>query len=292
MAEHGRDASKAWNSWITSTTVIATLAIVFAPVGLFLIWRHQSWSKQAKIRWSGLSLVSFAMIFSVIQHQQGVVLKDIAAADKLWTDGKIPDAVDKYRGIIGGQFVPESEKSRLYRRVIEFDCENDNPESAKKLIEKANKNGTILTLTSAKAKQLEADVMATHAKESSSDQAAKIEKNKQEKVPSSDSKKEWNTVQVGGGIFSRGIEIRWSTWVAAKLSSFSMKSAFGAISVSFIQDAGPRGVNLEQFSFRAYDKSNTLIESGRVHVAGQGDQRVNCDITILNGSNVTRIELY
>lgn len=154
LTEYGREGAASGRSFLASTAVVGSLAISCAPIGLFLIWRHPTWSKDTKKKWAGVSIACLLMFAVVGKMQEAAMLKELAAANKLWDDGNNVDAIDKYRNLIGEPSVPSSEMPRLYRRVVEFDCENDDVESAKALIERAYKSGIKLTLTNPMATQI------------------------------------------------------------------------------------------------------------------------------------------
>lgn len=51
--------------FLFSSPVVCTLAVLFPPIGLFLIWKHPTWGKFSKIRWATVSaacLLSLLMI--------------------------------------------------------------------------------------------------------------------------------------------------------------------------------------------------------------------------------------
>jgi cell division protein FtsB len=184
LAEHGREAAASGRSsissaaasgrsFLSSTAVVASLAVFCAPIGLLLIWRHPTWSKQTKLKWAGVSVGCFFVLGLFGKMQQTAALKELAAANQLWDDGEKNDAIDEYRKLIDKSSLPSSEKPQLYRRVIEFDCENDNLESARDLIRQSQSYGVKLNLTNQKAKLLQDDFeqeLAEFRKEASEDQ--------------------------------------------------------------------------------------------------------------------------
>ncbi|MCC9602858.1 DUF4339 domain-containing protein [Stieleria sp. JC731] len=56
------EASAAGKSLMASTAVVASFAFLCAPIGLLLIWRHPTWSKQAKMKWAGASVGCFLLL--------------------------------------------------------------------------------------------------------------------------------------------------------------------------------------------------------------------------------------
>ncbi len=162
LSEQRREAAQTGRSFFASTTVVLSLAVLCAPIGLFLIWRHPTWSKDTKKKWAGVSVACFLVFAVFAKMQEAATLKELAAADQLWDDGDNADAIDEYRKLIGESSLPSSEVPRLYRRVIEFDCEHDNIESARSLIERAYNSGVNLTLTNSMAKSLLSEVQSAN----------------------------------------------------------------------------------------------------------------------------------
>lgn len=168
LTEHGRETAASGRSFLASTAtsgrsffsssaVVMSLAVLCAPIGLFLIWRHPTWEKQTKLKWAGISVGCFLMISLFVKMQQAETLKELTSANQLWDDGDKNTAIDEYRKLIDNSSLPSSEKPQLYRRVIEFDCENDNLDSARDLIEQSHRYRVKLTLTNQKAKRLQDD---------------------------------------------------------------------------------------------------------------------------------------
>ncbi len=63
--------------------------------------------------------------------------KQLAEADTLWDKGDKTGAVSKYRAILDDHratFLKEEDRPRVYGRVIDFDMESGNKDSAKKLL--------------------------------------------------------------------------------------------------------------------------------------------------------------
>lgn len=152
------EVAKAGRNLLYSTAVVASSAIFCAPIGLFLIWRHPTWEKPTKLKWVGISLACFFGFMVLGGVQRSASLRELASADQLWDNGNQVEAIEKYRALTEESFLPSSNRPRVYRRVIEFDCEHDNLESANTLIERANRLGVELTLTNPQAKSLQESV--------------------------------------------------------------------------------------------------------------------------------------
>src|SRR4051794_17738375 len=65
--------------------------------------------------------------------------KQLAAANRDWDAGRKADAVSKYKSIIESDLpaIPKGERSLVFQRVIEFEIEQGQTESARSFIEKA-----------------------------------------------------------------------------------------------------------------------------------------------------------
>ena len=63
LTGHGREAAASGRSLLSSSAVVASLAILCAPIGLFLIWRHPTWEREKKLKWTG---VSFACLMGYL----------------------------------------------------------------------------------------------------------------------------------------------------------------------------------------------------------------------------------
>jgi len=53
------------SAFIFSSPVICTLAVLFPPLGLFLIWKHPTWGKFSKIRWASISAVCLLSLLMI-----------------------------------------------------------------------------------------------------------------------------------------------------------------------------------------------------------------------------------
>jgi len=57
LSEQGRRATKAGRSLFTSTAIVIAAATCCAPIGLFLIWRHPTWSNRMKVVSGGVTFL-------------------------------------------------------------------------------------------------------------------------------------------------------------------------------------------------------------------------------------------
>ncbi|PHQ34823.1 DUF4339 domain-containing protein [Rhodopirellula bahusiensis] len=73
-----KEASAAGKSLMASTAVVASFACLCAPIGLFLIWRHPTWSKDAKLKWAGASLGCFLLL--------GIIGQSKSKPDREWLE--------------------------------------------------------------------------------------------------------------------------------------------------------------------------------------------------------------
>jgi hypothetical protein len=175
-------AAKGAHSFLFSAGVVVCLAVFCAPIGLFMIWKHPIWTKGQKLRWAVVSIACFTLFSVMYQMQKSAALKTLAEANQLWESGSKEDAIDRYRSLASGSdltHLDKQDRARVLRRVIEFDCENDNPEAARELIKRADSFGIELSLTNPKAKAIVAQIEA--------ERKAELEKERQAQAASSGS---------------------------------------------------------------------------------------------------------
>lgn len=94
----------------------------------------------------------------VEQHQAAKVRDEMAAAKLLWDSGDKAGAIAKYRTVVNGHLhvIPESDRSLIMGRVIDFDAESGNDSSVQELLQKADNDHVVPSMTSDKArKQIE-----------------------------------------------------------------------------------------------------------------------------------------
>lgn len=110
-------------------------------------------------------------------------------------------------------------------------------------------------------------------------------------VKQKDQEDEWKSIRIGGGVFSKGIEVKWNILSNPKISSFELEDGGFVKRIKFVQDAGSRGSLQQNFSFKAFDKDGVLVDSGNVIQAGnQG--LVKCYILISNAESVVKVTLF
>lgn len=204
VAESGR-------GFLFKSGVVCTSAVMCAPFGLILIWLHPTWEKSRKLKWTVISVGIFFVMGVMVQMQKSEAREALAKADQVWESGDEASAIDLYRGVLDHwQFLSSGDRSRVFRRVIEFDCEHDNPESARKLIERARTGNVTLTLTSPAAQgllaQIEEEGRTTSDKKQSSQNVAMGA----ESAPQSTNV----TYEVSKGLFSGSLTIEISPDVA------------------------------------------------------------------------------
>jgi hypothetical protein len=140
--------------------LVRTLAIIFPPVGIPMIWLNPSWKKRQKVFWTALSTLCF-ILFSVWSvGETARVGEEVKTANALWDKSEKATAVEKYRAVLKASagFVKKSERPAVFQRVIEADCEAGDTESAKKLIARARRLKVDLAFSSPLATQLLAQV--------------------------------------------------------------------------------------------------------------------------------------
>lgn len=117
----------------------------------FRFWyRHLSpGAKSAVTIGSAVALVSlllccggFGVLSIFFQREREATKRELAEADGLWDSEDKAGAVAKYRGILQSSkrsTLNENEAAPVYGRVIDFDIENGDPDSARRLIDQAMK---------------------------------------------------------------------------------------------------------------------------------------------------------
>ncbi|MCA9109035.1 MAG: hypothetical protein KDA52_03730, partial [Planctomycetaceae bacterium] len=177
VAESGR-------GFLFKSGVVCTSAVMCAPFGLILIWLHPTWDKSRRLRWTAISVSIFLLMGIAVQVQKSGTQKALAEADRLWDGGDQVAAIDQYRDVLSNwSHLDQSERSRAFRRVIEFDSENGNPESAREMIERANSLGVDLPLTSPVARHLMAQTEREERTQEVHDNAANDDDSPDESWP-------------------------------------------------------------------------------------------------------------
>ncbi len=132
------------------------LTIGCFPVGLYLVWYNPRITRRSKVIWIGgfAALFIGMMIFAQIRIRQA--REDLVAANQLWGSGDKQAAVSKYRTLVKDHLhaIPENERSLIYGRVIDFDAESGNVASAEKLLQEAEDDHVVPSVSSEKARPL------------------------------------------------------------------------------------------------------------------------------------------
>lgn len=105
----------------------------------------------------------FGVIALFGNRMQDAARKELAEGDSLWDKGDKANAVQKYRAVLGSRahFLKEEDRPRAYGRVIDFDMESGNAESAKQLLAEAARNKVTPQVSHPDAKTLLASAPAT-----------------------------------------------------------------------------------------------------------------------------------
>ena len=151
--------------WESPILITVSMVLCF-PVGLLMVWMHSTWSNSQKWIWTG-ALAIFLVILSIIGDQaRKEDLRLLAAADAKWQDGDKASAVAMYRPLLSR--LRESEASLAYGRVVDFDVENGDSGSTRKLMEAAATRKVYPSVNHPEAKNLrakiDAEAMILHAK--------------------------------------------------------------------------------------------------------------------------------
>ena len=132
-------AIKLWDKIRENPIAIGPLLLFCFPIGLFLVWKHSSWTNKTKWIWSGAwaGIMLIGFIGSQMERQE--TAKVLAEANALWDSGKKGDAVNKYHYLLSQyrSSLDNSDRPLVLKRVIEFDADNGNAVEAKTLIQEA-----------------------------------------------------------------------------------------------------------------------------------------------------------
>jgi hypothetical protein len=156
MPDETQSDNAAPPAWMRNPKIIAVLVVFFIPAALYLIWKHPEWNTKKKQVWTGVSVALFAVMAFAYSQMEKAVLNTIVEADQLWQQDEQGDAVDKYRKLLKSDFslIPEDERPRLFRRVIDFDAEGGDRDEARKMIALAKHHGVSVSLETSQAKAL------------------------------------------------------------------------------------------------------------------------------------------
>lgn len=95
-----------------------------------------------------MSLACTIGLLAYTQIQSAAATKAVTSANAEWDNGNQEEAITQYRSLLpNSMFLEKGEQARVYCRLIEFDIEHDDKESARQLIEKADDRGLELNLT-------------------------------------------------------------------------------------------------------------------------------------------------
>ncbi|MCH7687690.1 MAG: hypothetical protein IH899_13570 [Planctomycetes bacterium] len=245
-------AAKGAHSFLFSAGVVGSLAVFCAPIGLFLVWKHPTWEKARKLQWTAVSIACLVIFGIVNQMQKSAALKTLAEANQLWESGSKEDAIDQYRSLVSDlSYLDKQDSARVLRRVIEFDCENDNLEEARELVEKADRLGIKLSLTNPKAKalvaQVEAERKEAEREKEAKRQQAEREKKSQSGTPSEQLEAaEWGNLVSAASLYSKfnGNEVAAEAEFKGKTISIDgevvnvAKTAFSGITINLKHQGG------------------------------------------------------
>ena len=100
----------------------------------------------------------FTLFIGAIGMQ--VTATNVAAADKLWNEGKKAQAIEKYRGLT--VFAEKEDQPRIYGRLIDHELEEGNTSMAERLMAEATGKGITPETSHADAIGLLVDAKAKH----------------------------------------------------------------------------------------------------------------------------------
>ncbi len=142
--------------------VAALLTLCCFPIGLYFVWHSPRLSARSKAIWIG-GFAAFVMLGMMIERGEHEAAKaELAAATQLWDAGDKPAAISKYREVVKSHLraIPKSERSLVMGRVIDFDAESGNAPSVQELLKQAEDEHIVPSVSSEKARQLQANHLA------------------------------------------------------------------------------------------------------------------------------------
>jgi len=136
--------------WMAQKPAVAQAALwLFYGVVWIPAWfLFSSNGSKAHKAWVGGAVAAFFLVGLIgSQFQRGQIRENVASAHELWDGGKQSEAVASYREILKRDvpFVEDKDRALLFERVITFDVENGNTESAMELLDRANVYGVTVT---------------------------------------------------------------------------------------------------------------------------------------------------
>jgi len=142
--------------------IAALLCVCCFPIGLYLVWSNPRLSSRSKAIWIGgfACVMVLGMIITRIENEAAKA--ELAAATQLWDAGDKPAAISKYRAVVKSHLraIPESERSLVMGRLIDFDADSGNESSVDELLKIAEEQHVIPSMSSDKARSIVASRIA------------------------------------------------------------------------------------------------------------------------------------
>ena len=196
-------AKKGYSLLLTAATVVT---FPIAPVSWLPIWKHPGWGKSRKITLALVSLACTVGLITFSQMKSASASKAVAVANAEWDNGNQEEAIAKYRDLLSDSiFLAKDEQGRLYRRLVEFDAGHGNRESARTLIEDADRKNLQLSLTEPRATAILAEYQQEkREKEERRKQQQEEERKKREEAERQAAAKPSGSSQATGGDYEEG----------------------------------------------------------------------------------------
>jgi hypothetical protein len=123
------------SSILFSPVVVKASAIIFAPLGLLLIWLHPSWPKTRRVLWSGIAVVCFFGLAYIGMLQVEATKGMVAAGDELWEQRKWAEAAEQYHLALPTiKRLPKDEQAAFYVRLIDYESTRGQEAIADRLV--------------------------------------------------------------------------------------------------------------------------------------------------------------
>lgn len=168
--------------WKHPALIAVSLVFCF-PVGLVLVWLQNNWSTNKKLAWSGVTLAVWVPLIVFSQIEAKKTRNEVATAHEKWDAGDKASAVTTYRKSLDRlTLLSDRDRQLVLGRLIDFECEAGNIESAKTLLADAEKKNIEPIINSDAGKRVIAERKAEQARAEAArkEQQAKAEAGKKE----------------------------------------------------------------------------------------------------------------
>lgn len=267
IEELKRESSEGMKNLRTNPVVIGVLLVCFFPVGLFLVWRHPTWSRNQKLGWTGVlaAVLVMGMVLMAVQRQAALaLLKD---ANDQWAAADQAAAVDLYQQVLENNWesLDSSQRRTALRRTIEFFIDRGNDEGARRWIEMAIDESEVPTFEDERANALLAEVRA---------EAKPMEAHAQSEVDDSpggapfddSSSGSATSFKVSKGLFKGSVLVEVSSVISDEITLRDFGWDGGNLLFKLTMNEGffPDSPSTNPWHYSVFDDAETKINGGTV----------------------------